>query len=81
MVYDTMPDTTSQRVHYITGFDDGCPRAFLGALVLPGDVGTHEIVRYSNTRVQLEYSETDKAYESIKLIFVTLQKASHAETV
>ncbi len=65
-IYDTEPGGTTLRLHYITGFDDRCPRAFLGALVLMGDVGTHELTRYSRTRVRLDYSATDKAYEQIK---------------
>jgi len=68
-VYDSAPGGTSLRPHYVTGFDDGCPREFLAALVLLGDVGTHEIVRYAGTRVQLDYSKTDLAYERIKARF------------
>ncbi len=68
-VYDTQPGSTQMRPHYITGFDDGCARQFSAALVLLGDVGTHEIVRYSRTRVALDYSTTDNAYEEIKARF------------
>lgn len=68
-VYDSDPGGTALRSHYITGFDDGCPQEFLAALVLFGDVGTHEIVRYSQTRVRMDYSETDRAYEEIKSAF------------
>jgi hypothetical protein len=65
-VYDTFPNSTAPRPHYITGFSDGCARQFTAALVLTGDVGTHELVRYARTRVDLPYSETDQAYENIK---------------
>ena len=65
-IYDTAPNTATARSHFITGFDDNCPREFIGALVLLGDVGTHEIVRYANTNVDLAYSVTDDAYEAIK---------------
>lgn len=68
-IYDTNPNATSPRPHYITGFDDGCARQFTAALVMLGDVGTHELVRYSQTRVTLEYSATDDAYEAIKSSF------------
>lgn len=65
-IYDTNPGSTNLRPHYITGFDDRCPRQFSAALVMLGDVGTHELVRYSRTRVTLDYSSTDTAYERIK---------------
>ena len=68
-VYDTDPGSTVMRPHYIIGFDDGCARQFSAALVLLGDVGTHEIVRYSRTGVALAYSATDDAYEAIKTDF------------
>ena len=64
-VYDSKPTSTAPRAHYVDGFTDGCLRQFTAALVLTGDVETHEGVRYqaSNTR---PYSETDTAYEVIK---------------
>ncbi len=65
-IFDTNPGTTAPRTHYITGFDDRCARQFTAALVMTGDVGTHELVRYSKTRVTLDYSQTDNAYEAIK---------------
>jgi len=65
-IYDSQPGTVQVRPHYITGFNDRCPRRFDAALVLLGDIGTHEIVRYSKTRVDLDYSATDNAYEAIK---------------
>ena len=68
-IYDTIPNSTAPRPHYITGFNDGCARQFTAALVLMGDVGTHEVVRYSRTRVDLPYSKTDNAYEQIKTSF------------
>lgn len=68
-IYDSDPSSTAPRPHYITGFDDGCARQFTAALVMTGDVGTHELVRYSQTRVTLEYSATDDAYEAIKSSF------------
>jgi len=68
-IYDTIPNSTAPRPHYITGFNDGCARQFTAALVLMGDIGTHELVRYNRTRVELPYSDTDKAYESIKTGF------------
>lgn len=68
-IYDTIPNSTAPRPHYITGFSDRCARQFTAALVLMGDVGTHEVVRYSRTGVDLDYSVTDNAYEAIKAGF------------
>lgn len=68
-VYDTAPTSTAVRTHYIDGFSDGCARQFTAALVLTGDVSTHEGVRYARTPAQQRYSETDTAYEAIKRAF------------
>ncbi len=68
-IYDSAPGSTQPRAHYIKGFDDRCAREFVGSLVFFGDVGTHEVVRYSETRIDLEYSATDTAYEAIKARF------------
>lgn len=65
-VYDTDTGSTALRTHYITGFDDGCARQIRAALVLFGDVGTHEVIRYSAGTSDLAYSDTDNAYEEIK---------------
>lgn len=65
-VYDPIPNSTAQRPHYITGFPDRCVRQFTAALVLMGDVGTHELVRYSSANRRQAYSETDNAYETVK---------------
>lgn len=68
-VYDTFPNSTAPRPHYITGFRDRCARQFTAALVLTGDVGTHEVVRYQGSGRNLPYTETDSAYEQIKAQF------------
>ena len=65
-VYDTNPSSTALRTHYITGFDDGCPRQVSAALVLLGDVAMHETIRYSAGTADIAYTETDVAYEEIK---------------
>ena len=72
-IWDTNPTTTALRTHYITGFDDGCARQFSGALVIASDVGTHEVVRYSDVTVDQPYSEVDTAYEEIKSAFCRVQ--------
>lgn len=68
-VYDTFPNSTAARPHYITGFDDRCARQFTAALVLTGDVGTHEVVRYQGSGRNLPYTTSDQAYEQIKASF------------
>jgi hypothetical protein len=68
-IYDTIPNATTLRPHFIMGFDDGCARQFSSALSLTGDVGTHEIVRYLPANRNRPYSTTDNAYEAIKAGF------------
>ena len=68
-IYDTAASTTTLRVHYITGFPDGCARIFSAALVLFGDVGTHEAIRYLPASSGMTYSATDTAYEQVKAQF------------
>ena len=68
-VYDTFPKSTAPRPHYLTGFSDNCARQFTAALVLTGDVGTHEVVRYQGSGRNLPYTSTDEAYEQIKAQF------------
>lgn len=68
-IYDSTPNATTLRPHYITGFDDGCARQFTAALSLTGDVGTHEVVRYLPANRNRPYSSTDNAYEAIKASF------------
>ena len=63
-VHDTAPDTVAPRTHYVTGFSDGCPRQVTAALVLFGDLATHETMRYLS--VDAPYSPTDAAYEALK---------------
>lgn len=68
-LYDSAPDQTALRVHYLTGFPDGCARIFSAALVLFGDVGTHEVVRYLPSNAGMAQSRTDTAYEQVKAQF------------
>ena len=65
-IFDSAPNGTAMRAHYITGFDDGCARQFSAALSLTGDVGTHEVVRDLPTNRNVPYSATSNAYEAIK---------------
>ena len=67
-VYDSNPSSTAPRAHYVDGFTDGCLRQFTAALVLMGDVETHEAVRYQTTN-RRPYSETDTTYEVIKAAY------------
>lgn len=67
-IYDSNPSSTQLRPHYVTGFDDNCPRQFSSALTLTGDVGTHEVVRYLPSN-RAPFNATDDAYEAIKASF------------
>ena len=64
-VYDSIPNSTAARPHYITGFADGCARTFTAAVVVPADAETHEFIRYT-ARPDRPYSEVDDAYEALK---------------
>jgi len=65
-IYDTIPNSTAPRPFYITGFDDNCARTFTGAVVVTGDVQTHEFVRYQGSNERIAYTSTDNAYEALK---------------
>lgn len=67
-IYDSAPGSTGLRTHYITGFEDRCARQFTAALVLTGDVRTHEFLRYLPS-TKAAYNATDEAYESLKARF------------
>lgn len=67
-IHDTNPTSTGPRTQYITGFTDGCARQFYGTLALFGDIGTHELVRYSSA-AGTGYTATDNAYETIKAAY------------
>lgn len=68
-LYDTIPNATALRTHYVTGFKDRCARQFTAATSLMGDIGTHEVVRYLPSNNRMAYSVTDNAYEQIKAGF------------
>lgn len=68
-LYDTIPNATTLRTHYITGFKDRCARQFSAATALMGDIGTHEVVRYLPSNKRMAYSDTDNAYETLKASF------------
>lgn len=65
-IFDTIPHSTAPRPFYISGFDDGCARTFTGAVVVTGDVETHEFVRYQGSNESIDYTTTDNAYEALK---------------
>ena len=68
-LYDTIPNATVLRTHYITGFKDRCARQFTAATSIFGDIGTHEVVRYLPGNRSASYSQTDNAYEELKASF------------
>ncbi len=65
-IHDTIPNSTARRPFYVSGFDDGCVRTFTGAVVVTGDVETHEFVRYQTSNEGIDYTTTDNAYEALK---------------
>jgi hypothetical protein len=65
-IFDTTPNSTAPRPFYISGFDDNCARKFTGAVVVSGDVETHEFVRYQISNKRIDYTTTDNAYEALK---------------
>lgn len=65
-IYDSNPGSTALRPHYIQGFGDRCARQFSAALVMTGDVGTHEVVRYLPRNSGKPFNATDSAYEAVK---------------
>ena len=66
-LYDTASDSVVPRTQYVTGFSDGCARKFTAALALFGSPALHETQRYSGAQKGAPYSQTDNAYEKIKL--------------
>ncbi|SHL16946.1 hypothetical protein SAMN05444414_106153 [Roseovarius marisflavi] len=65
-LYDSDPRDAGPHSFYITGFDDGCAQQFTASLVMFGSVGLHEQLRYGLPAKVQPYSDTDKAYETIK---------------
>lgn len=72
-IFDSAPNTTTLRAHYITGFDDRCARQFSAALVLTGDPGTHEFHRYIPGN-KSRFNATDTAYEAVKSSFCRVRE-------
>lgn len=68
-IFDTRPNSKAPRPFYVTGFDDDCARTFTGAVVVTGDVETHEFVRYRPSNERIDYTTTDNAYEALKASF------------
>lgn len=65
-LHDSAAGSRDLRNFYVTGFRDGCARQFTGAMVLFGDPGMHETIRYSAGTSGIPYNRTDEAYEEIK---------------
>lgn len=66
-LYDAGGDTEAPRSFYLTGFPDGCVRQFTAAMVMFGDVGTYEMLRFQAGRKAT--SATDRAYDEIQSRF------------
>jgi hypothetical protein len=67
VLYDSAPDTATPRSFYLTGLTDGCARQFTAALAMFGTVRMHEKLRYGLPAEVQPYSDTDKAYETLKV--------------
>ncbi len=67
VLYDSHPETATPRSFYLTGFEDGCARQFTAALAMFGTVRMHEKLRYGLPADVQPYSDTDKAYETLKV--------------
>lgn len=65
-LYDSEPGNTAPHTLYLTGFDDGCARQFTASLAMFGSVAMHEQLRYGLPAEVQPYSDTDKAYETLK---------------
>jgi hypothetical protein len=63
VIHDTAPNTAAPRVHYVTGFADGCARQVTAALALFGDLSTYETMRASGATGR---SSVDAAYEVVR---------------
>ncbi len=64
-VYDSDPQSTAPRSHFITGFADGCARQVTASLVMFGAAEFHEFLRYAEGN-DAPWTDADKAYEKIK---------------
>lgn len=64
-LFDTDPANTGPRTQFITGFADGCARQVTASLVMFGEAGLHEVLRYSDSN-EADWSQADKSYEAIK---------------
>lgn len=65
-LYDTNPTSTAPRPQFIAGFKDNCARQFTASLAMFGASDVHEATRYNPLNTN-PYSETDKAYETVKV--------------
>lgn len=74
-IYDSNPGSTQLRAHYVTGFNDRCARQFSAALMMTGDVGTHEVLRYLPSN-RVGFNATDNAYEAVKASYCRVRHGS-----
>lgn len=65
-LYDTAPNSTNPRTFFVTGFKDGCPRQFTGAIASLGSPVLHERMRFDSYNKSLAITETDRAYDKIR---------------
>lgn len=65
-LFDSVPNGTTPRTFYVTGFSDNCARQFTASLALFGSPEFHEQLRYGLPAKEYPYSTTDTAYEKVK---------------
>lgn len=68
-LWDSAAGSVEPRTHYVTGIDGGCAVQFTAAMVLFGDVATHEAMRYRGDNANQPWSAVDTAYEEVKAAF------------
>ncbi|MEM8978762.1 MAG: hypothetical protein AAGD04_04720 [Pseudomonadota bacterium] len=64
-LYDANPKSTGLRVHYVTGFKDGCALQVSGAMATFGSPDVYEVMAYQS-KMPKTLKGTAAAYESIK---------------
>lgn len=65
-LYDSDPSTTQPRIHYVTGFKDGCPRQFTASLALLESPLLHERLLTVKGRQSQHSTKADIAFHKIR---------------
>lgn len=65
-LYDSDPSTTQPRIHYVTGFKDGCPRQFTASLALLESPLLHEKLLAVKGNQSQHSTKADKIFQKIR---------------